>query len=111
MIPVCLRYSYEPKQLIKPLKDWRGCILQLKKCFEHRKQLPKASSIVDELLVSPDTYPETRLLKNGISTLLQAIQFSHDVKYNKIMLNVTLLAFGICWFGMVSIFPAYSMHD
>ena len=111
MIPVCLRYLYEPKQLIKPLKDWRGCILQLKKCFEHRKQSLKASSIVDELLVSPDTYPETRLLKNGISTLLQAIQFSHDVKYNKIMLNVTLLAFGICWFGMVSIFPAYSMHD
>jgi hypothetical protein len=91
---------------VKPLRTWRTSLAQLDKIFKETNAPPDitgpiANDICDFGDIS-DADSQARLLRNGITTLLHAQDFAKNMKYNKIMMNVTLLAFGISWFGMVS---------
>lgn len=46
---------------------------------------------------------EARILRNGIANLVSAYGHAQDIKFDKALLNMELLSFGIGWFGMVSI--------
>jgi hypothetical protein len=47
---------------------------------------------------------EERIFRSGIVNLLNANHHSSVANYNKSMLNVELLSYALCWFGMVSVF-------
>jgi len=57
--------------------------------------VPLLSSIL------PMSSPERIVFQTGISNLVYAARHSHDVKYHKVMVNVQLVVFALCWFGMV----------
>jgi hypothetical protein len=47
--------------------------------------------------------PEQHIFCSGLSKLLEASKRNDDLEYHKILLNIELLTFALCWFGMASI--------
>jgi hypothetical protein len=42
-----------------------------------------------------------QVLKTGLTSLVSASRHMQDASYHKIMINIQLLVFSMCWFGMV----------
>jgi hypothetical protein len=46
---------------------------------------------------------EQQVFTTGMANLISAIRHTQDANYHKIMINIHLLVFALCWFGMVSL--------
>ena len=53
---------------------------------------------------------EQIVFQTGIFNLVYASRHSQDIKFHKVMVNVQLVVFALCWFGMVRC-SLYSPHN
>jgi hypothetical protein len=58
----------------------------------------------DNILTSSSASPsvEQVIFQTGITNLIYATRHSRNANYQKVMVNIQLVVFALCWFGMVS---------
>jgi hypothetical protein len=44
---------------------------------------------------------EQQVFHTGLANLVAAIRHGEGVSFHKVMINIQLLVFALCWFGMV----------
>jgi hypothetical protein len=50
---------------------------------------------------SSTSSPEQVVLLTGLSNLVSATKNINDIKYYRVMVNIQLVIFALCWFGLV----------
>jgi hypothetical protein len=90
-------------QLQKSLSNWPKCIETFSEIFENggtMTQLEATPDIVSSTSNSGLT-PQVQVFQTGLMSLLGASRHNKDANYHKVVMNVQLLVFALCWFGMV----------
>jgi hypothetical protein len=88
------------------LDDWSEPILQLQRWHNNAgisdiADIAAATGLFTSSMPR-NLNPEQSMLKQSLLTLLRAGAHMNDAKYNQSLVNLELMAFALCWFGMVS---------
>ena len=109
----CFTYHCR-KQIQKTLSDWSSPICKFEASLtrqshshtqpvatsgRHMQQLRSAT--LAESVSSEEKVLEERIFLNGLASLVRARHYVSAANYNKSLLNIELVCFALCWFGMV----------
>ena len=109
----CFTYRCR-KQIQKTLSDWSSPIRRFEASLtrqshshtqpvamlgRHMQQLRSAT--LAESVSSEEKVLEERIFLNSLVSLVRARHYVSVANYNKSLLNIELVCFALCWFGMV----------
>lgn len=84
--------------MIKNLNNWTGPITTFETLINKFKSNPE-----HPIVNLPSTSNNfQKMLRMSILNLVNASRSATDAKMNKVLVNVELLSFALCWYGMVS---------